>query len=106
VNHRAPLDAIVIGSGPNGLAAAITLARAGRSVRVYEAQPTLGGGIRSAELTHPGFVHDIASTVHALVVLSAFSRRYPHAGLGSFAHPGAPFASSTTYDRRRRTVAR
>ncbi len=93
MNHRAPLDAIVIGSGPNGLAAAITLARAGRSVRVYEAQPTLGGGIRSAELTRPEFVHDVASTVHALVVLSPFLKTLPLNEFGlEFAHPGAPFA--------------
>jgi phytoene dehydrogenase-like protein len=93
VNLGAPVDAIVIGSGPNGLAAAITLARAGRSVRVYEAQPTLGGGIRSAQLTRPGFVHDTASTVHALVVLSPFLKTLPLAEFGlEFAHPGAPFA--------------
>ena len=93
MSHRAPVDAIVIGSGPNGLAAAITLARAGRSVRVYEAQSTLGGGIRSAELTRPGLVHDVASTVHALVVLSPFLKTLPLAKFGlEFAHPGAPFA--------------
>lgn len=67
-------DAIVIGSGPNGLAAAITLAQAGRSVLVREAQPTIGGGARSAELTLPGFVHDICSAVHPLAVSSPFFR--------------------------------
>jgi phytoene dehydrogenase-like protein len=87
------IDAIVIGSGPNGLAAAITLARAGRSVRVYEAQATVGGSIRSAALTEPGFVHDVCATVHALVVGSPFLRTLPLDRHGlSFAHPAAPFA--------------
>jgi phytoene dehydrogenase-like protein len=89
----ASIDAIVVGSGPNGLAAAITLARAGHSVRVYEAQPTLGGGIRSAELTQPGFIHDVASTVQALVLLSPFLKTLPlHEHGLAFAHPEAPFA--------------
>jgi phytoene dehydrogenase-like protein len=65
-------DAVVVGAGPNGLAAAITLARAGRSVLVVEASPTVGGGTRSAELTLPGFVHDVCSTVHPLGVASPF----------------------------------
>jgi phytoene dehydrogenase-like protein len=64
------LDAFVIGSGPNGLTAAITLARAGLHVTVLEAQPTIGGGARSAELTLPGFTHDICSAVHPLAVSS------------------------------------
>ncbi len=59
-------DAVVIGSGPNGLAAAITLAQAGCSVCVYEAQSTIGGGMRTAELTLPGFKHDICSAIHPL----------------------------------------
>lgn len=91
----APLDAVVIGSGPNGLAAAITLAKAGRSVLVREAADTIGGGARSAELTLPGFVHDTCSTVHALVPISPFFRNLPLAEHGlelvtppiAFAHP-------------------
>ena len=87
------LDAAVIGSGPNGLAAAITLARAGRSVRVFEAEPTIGGATRSLELTQPGFTHDVCATVHALVVLSPFLKTLPLAAHGlEFVHPDAPFA--------------
>ena len=59
-------DAVVVGSGPNGLAAAITMARAGRSVLVVEGKDTIGGGMRTAELTLPGFHHDICSAVHPL----------------------------------------
>ncbi len=70
-------DAIVVGSGPNGLAAAIVLARAGRRVTVYEAQPTIGGGARSMELTLPGFVHDVCSAVHPFAVASPFLRSLP-----------------------------
>ena len=93
MSARASLDAVVIGSGPNGLAAAIAIARAGYSVRVYEAQATLGGGMRSAELTRPGFVHDVASTVHALVLMSPFFKTLPLAQFGlEFSQPPAPFA--------------
>ena len=70
-------DAIVIGSGPNGLAAAIALGQAGWKVTVFEAQPTIGGGCRSAELTLPGFVHDVCSAVHATAAASPFLRTLP-----------------------------
>ena len=67
-------DAVVVGSGPNGLAAAIELAHAGRSVLVLEAQTMAGGGVRSAELTLRGFIHDVCSAVHPLLVGSPFFR--------------------------------
>jgi len=87
------LDAVVIGSGPNGLAAAIAVAQAGRSVRVFEAEATIGGATRSLDLTQPGFVHDVCSTVHALVVLSPFLKTLPLAAHGlEFVQPPAPFA--------------
>jgi len=89
--HR--YDAIVIGSGPNGLAAAITLAQAGRSVLVLEANDTLGGGARSAELTLPGFLHDVCSAVHPLAVGSPFFRTLPLEQYGlEWIHPPAPLA--------------
>src|SRR5438270_5375773 len=70
-------DAIVVGSGPNGLAAAITLARAGVAVQVLEAEATIGGAVRSLELTLPGFVHDFGSAIHPLAFDSPFFRTLP-----------------------------
>ncbi|HEX4355769.1 MAG TPA: FAD-dependent oxidoreductase, partial [Polyangiales bacterium] len=70
-------DAVVIGSGPNGLCAAIAIAQAGHSVLLVEARDDLGGGLRSGALTRPRFVHDICSAVHPLGVLSPFMRTLP-----------------------------
>jgi len=71
------IDAVVVGSGPNGLGAAIVLAEARRKVLVLEAQPTIGGGARSGELTMPGFVHDICSAIHPFAVVSPLFRTLP-----------------------------
>jgi phytoene dehydrogenase-like protein len=70
------VDAIVVGSGPNGLAAAVTLARAGLSVRVYERSDTIGGGATTQELTLPGFLHDVCSAVHPMALQSEFFREF------------------------------
>jgi phytoene dehydrogenase-like protein len=87
------LDAIVVGAGPNGLAGALTLARAGRSVRVYEAAATIGGGTRTQELTLPGFRHDVCSTILPLTAASPFFRTIDWAAHGvELIHPEAPIA--------------
>lgn len=72
---RGDVDALVVGSGPNGLSAAIELARAGLSVRVIEAHDEIGGGTRTAELTLPGFRHDVCSAIHPLALASPFFRK-------------------------------
>ena len=70
-------DVVVVGSGPNGLAAAITVAREGCSVLLIEAQPDIGGGARTQELTLPGFRHDVCSAIHPLGVASPFFGSLP-----------------------------
>jgi phytoene dehydrogenase-like protein len=88
-------DAVIIGSGPNGVAAAIVLAQKGLKVVLLEARETIGGGCRSAELTLPGFTHDICSSIHPLGLGSPFFRQLDleKFGLkwvapdGAYAHP-------------------
>ena len=70
-------DAIVVGSGPNGLAAAILMQQQGLSVLLVEGRPTIGGGLRTAELTLPGYLHDICSAVHPLAVASPYLSQLP-----------------------------
>ena len=95
-----PERATVVGSGPNGLAAAIALARAGRAVTRLEARTTLGGGCRSAELTLPGFVHDICSAVHPL------ARRLAVPSLAAArASTGSSRSTRTRRSRTRSTTA-
>jgi phytoene dehydrogenase-like protein len=93
LTNPARLGAVVIGSGPNGLAAAIVLARRGYAVTVYEGALTIGGGARSAELTLPGFVHDVCSAVHPLAVCSPCFEQFPLAAHGlKWIHPDVPLA--------------
>ncbi len=85
---RSTRDAVVVGSGPNGLAAAIALAQRGLSVLVVEGADTIGGGVRSAELTLPGFTHDVCSSVYPMVLATPFFRTLPLAEHGvEWIHP-------------------
>lgn len=85
--------ACIIGSGPNGLSAAIVLAQAGLDVQVFEAEPTVGGAARTLELTLPGFHHDFGSAVHPLAAGSPFFNSLPLENYGlEWIHPSAPLA--------------
>ncbi len=82
-------DAVIVGSGPNGLSAAITLQQAGLAVLVLEGKNTVGGGLRSAELTLPGFIHDICSAIHPLAAGSPFFTTLPLKDHGlEYIYPG------------------
>src|SRR5258708_7754380 len=86
-------DTIIIGSGPNGLAAGIALAREGHTVLIFEAKEQIGGGCRSDELTLPGFTHDVCSAIHPLCLASAFFRTLPLEEYGvEWIHPEIPLA--------------
>src|SRR6185369_3234147 len=97
----ANLDAVIVGAGPNGLAAGIVLAQAGKRVRIYEANDVIGGGARSGSLTLKGFTHDLCSAVHPLAAGSPFFKSLPLARYGlEFIYPPAalahPFDDGTT----------
>jgi phytoene dehydrogenase-like protein len=106
-------EAIVVGSGPNGLAAAIRLAQAGWPVVVVESAGTPGGGVRSAELTRPGFVHDVCSSVYPMAVCSPFLRTLPLEDHGldwvfppaALAHPFDDGSAALLYPSLAETVA-
>jgi phytoene dehydrogenase-like protein len=88
MDDKRDFDAIVVGSGPNGLAAAILMQQNGLSVLLLEAKSEIGGGLRTAELTLPGFKHDICSAIHPLAAASPFFKTLPLAGHGlSYIYP-------------------
>lgn len=90
---QSEFDAVVVGSGPNGLAAAITIAQEGRSTLLVEAKEKLGGGTRTEELTLPGFRHDVCAAVHPLALASPFLRSLDLGAYGlEWIHPPVPLA--------------
>ncbi|MHA0286529.1 phytoene desaturase family protein [Mycobacterium sp. C3-094] len=114
MSGQSDVDVTVVGSGPNGLAAAVICARAGLSVRVIEAQPTAGGGARSApDPEYPGVVHDICSAVHPLGVASPFFAEFDLAARGvqlrtpeiSYANPLPDRPAAVAYRSLERTCA-
>ena len=105
-------DAVVVGSGPNGLTAAVTLARAGRSVLVMEAAETIGGGCRTQPLTLPGYLHDVCSAVHPLAPPSPVLKSLPLEAYGlrwiqppiALAHPMLDGSAAFHYRSLRNTA--
>lgn len=92
-SKRTDYDGVVIGSGPNGLAAAIVMAQNGYSVKVFEAEPTIGGGTRTKGLTLPGFRHDVCSAIHPMAMASPFLQALPLERHGlNWIHPTYPLA--------------
>ena len=95
--HRAPdrgeRPAAVVGAGPNGLAAAVTLARAGVPVTVFEAAETIGGGTRTVELVEPGILHDVCSAIHPMALATGFFRAFELDRRVEFAVPEASYAN-------------
>src|SRR5690606_33324320 len=106
-------DAVVIGSGPNGLAAAITMQQQGLRVLIIEAKSTIGGGMRTAELTIPGYKHDICSAVHPLGASSPFFKSLPLEDFGlewinppaALAHPFDDGTAAVLYPSLKETAA-
>ena len=110
---NAPVDAVVVGAGPNGLAAAIVIAQTGRRVIVFEAASAVGGGCRSAELTLPGVIHDVCSAVHPFARASPLFRTLPLSAHGltwitppvMVAHPFEDGSAACVYGSIDQTVA-
>jgi phytoene dehydrogenase-like protein len=95
--HKKDYDAVVVGSGPNGLSAAITLQRAGLSVLLLEAKSTIGGGMRTEELCLAGFKHDVCSAIHPMAAASPFFQTLPLKDFGlEFIYP--PLAAAHPFD--------
>lgn len=90
---RRTAGAVVVGSGPNGLAAAVTLARAGIPVTVYEAAETIGGGTRTTELVQPGVLHDVCSAIHPMALATEFFRQFELTRRVDFVVPEASYAN-------------
>lgn len=114
MKDKKDFDAIVVGSGPNGLAAAIALQQQGLSVLLMEAKAKIGGGLSSAELTLPGFIHDVCSAVHPMAAGSPFFKTLPLADFGleyiqppvAAAHPFDGGTAAALYSSAEQTAAK